>query len=83
MFVYSILEIRPKFKFPAKIEMDFGQYWPSFCQNNPPMGGSFWQKEGLLQKTMTMTAPRPQRSLFANPNLDTKKYSKLSKKHRV
>ena len=25
----------------------------SFCQNDPPMGESFWQKESLLQYTMT------------------------------
>ena len=26
----------------------------SFCQNDPPMGESFWQKESLLQYTMTL-----------------------------
>ena len=26
----------------------------SYCQNDPPMGESFWQKEGLLQYTMTL-----------------------------
>ena len=26
----------------------------SFCQNDPPIGESFWQKESLLQYTMTL-----------------------------
>ena len=26
----------------------------SFCQNDPAMGESFWQKESLLQYTMTL-----------------------------
>ena len=26
----------------------------SFCQNDPPMGESCWQKESLLQYTMTL-----------------------------
>ena len=26
----------------------------SFCQNDPPMGESFWQKKSLLQYTMTL-----------------------------
>ena len=25
-----------------------------FCQNDPPMGESFWQKKNLLQYTMTL-----------------------------
>ena len=30
----------------------------SFCQNDPPMGESFWQKESLLQYTTYDSAPR-------------------------
>ena len=26
----------------------------SYCQNDPPMGESFWQKESLLQYAMTL-----------------------------
>ena len=26
----------------------------SFCKNDPPIGGSLWQKEGLLQYIMTL-----------------------------
>ena len=26
----------------------------SFCQNDSPIGGSFWQKDSLLQYTMTL-----------------------------
>jgi hypothetical protein len=37
----------------------------SFSQNDPPMGESFWQKESLLEYTMTLL----QRSCFAHPNI--------------
>ena len=38
-----------------------------FCQNDWVMGESFWQKDSLLQYTMTLRQG-PQRSCFANPN---------------
>ena len=39
-----------------------------FCQNDPPIGESFWQKERLLQYTMTLLQG-PKRSCFDRPNI--------------
>ena len=44
----------------------------SFFANDSPIGGSFRQKDSLLPYTMTLLKG-PQRSCFANSNLDTYK----------
>ena len=44
-----------------------GSLGPWISQNDLPKKKSFWQKESLLQCTIK-SAPRPQRSCFAQAN---------------